>query len=50
MNPNAKVVQQWNQFFVISCLIAIFIDPLFFLLSAVEQMLGKAGSGTDGLG
>jgi len=50
MNPNAKVVQQWNQFFVISCLISIFIDPLFFLLSSVEQMLGKAGSGTDGLG
>jgi len=39
MNPNAKVVQQWNQFFVISCLIAIFIDPLFFFLSSVEQVI-----------
>ncbi|KAG2661908.1 probable cyclic nucleotide-gated ion channel 20, chloroplastic [Panicum virgatum] len=37
MNPHAKVVQQWNQFFVISCLIAIFIDPLFFFLLSVEQ-------------
>ena len=39
MNPNAKVVQQWNQFFVISCLIAIFIDPLFFFLLSVEQVI-----------
>nr|CAB3447976.1 unnamed protein product [Digitaria exilis] len=37
MNPHAKVVQQWNQFFVISCLIAIFIDPLFFFLLSVQQ-------------
>ncbi|CAN6245922.1 unnamed protein product [Urochloa humidicola] len=37
MNPHAKAVQQWNQFFVISCLIAIFIDPLFFFLLSVEQ-------------
>jgi len=39
MNPHAKVVQQWNQFFVISCLIAIFIDPLFFFLLSVEQVI-----------
>ncbi|XP_062158144.1 probable cyclic nucleotide-gated ion channel 20, chloroplastic [Alnus glutinosa] len=32
MNPHAKVVQQWNKFFVISCLVAIFVDPLFFFL------------------
>ncbi|KAJ9542617.1 hypothetical protein OSB04_029123 [Centaurea solstitialis] len=32
MNPHAKIVQQWNQFIVISCLLAIFIDPLFFYL------------------
>ncbi|KAL5545151.1 hypothetical protein UlMin_008935 [Ulmus minor] len=37
MNPHAKVVQQWNQFFVISCLVAIFIDPLFFFLLSVEK-------------
>lgn len=38
MNPHAKVVQQWNQFFVISCLVAIFIDPLFFFLLSVEKV------------
>ncbi|KAG9459812.1 hypothetical protein H6P81_004320 [Aristolochia fimbriata] len=37
MNPHAKAVQQWNKFFVISCLIAIFIDPLFFFLLSVEE-------------
>ncbi|KAG2664834.1 hypothetical protein I3760_16G101800 [Carya illinoinensis] len=38
MNPHAKVVQQWNKFFVISCLVAIFVDPLFFfLLSTIED-------------
>ncbi|KAL5721721.1 hypothetical protein ACHQM5_005329 [Ranunculus cassubicifolius] len=37
MNPHAKVVQRWNKFFVISCLLAIFIDPLFFFLLSVKQ-------------
>lgn len=39
MNPHAKVVQQWNQFFVISCLVAIFVDPLFFFLLSVQEVL-----------
>ncbi|EOY19697.1 Cyclic nucleotide-binding transporter 1 isoform 8 [Theobroma cacao] len=37
MNPHATVVQQWNQFFVISCLMAVFIDPLFFFLLSVQK-------------
>ncbi|XP_034917296.1 probable cyclic nucleotide-gated ion channel 20, chloroplastic [Populus alba] len=37
MNPHAKVVQNWNKFFVISCLVAIFVDPLFFILLSVKQ-------------
>ncbi|XP_022736402.1 probable cyclic nucleotide-gated ion channel 20, chloroplastic isoform X1 [Durio zibethinus] len=37
MNPHAKVVQQWNKFFVISCLLAVFIDPLFFFLLSVQE-------------
>ncbi|XP_024442249.2 probable cyclic nucleotide-gated ion channel 20, chloroplastic isoform X2 [Populus trichocarpa] len=37
MNPHAKVVQKWNKFFVISCLVAIFVDPLFFILLSVKQ-------------
>ncbi|KAJ6868354.1 hypothetical protein NC651_033428 [Populus alba x Populus x berolinensis] len=37
MNPHAKAVQKWNKFFVISCLVAIFVDPLFFILLSVKQ-------------
>nr|XP_009761447.1 PREDICTED: probable cyclic nucleotide-gated ion channel 20, chloroplastic isoform X2 [Nicotiana sylvestris] len=37
MNPHAKIVQKWNKFFVISCLFAVFIDPLFFFLLYVQQ-------------
>ncbi|XP_027167460.1 probable cyclic nucleotide-gated ion channel 20, chloroplastic isoform X1 [Coffea eugenioides] len=37
MNPHAKVVQQWNQFFFLSCLFAVFLDPLFFFLLYVNQ-------------
>lgn len=37
MNPHAKVVQQWNKFLAIFCLVAIFVDPLFFFLLYVEK-------------
>ncbi|KDP45796.1 hypothetical protein JCGZ_17403 [Jatropha curcas] len=37
MNPHTRVVQQWNKFFVISCLLAIFIDPLYFFLLSVQK-------------
>lgn len=37
MNPHARFVQRWNKFFVISCLVAIFVDPLFFFLLSVEK-------------
>ncbi|XP_065880767.1 probable cyclic nucleotide-gated ion channel 20, chloroplastic [Euphorbia lathyris] len=37
MNPHTRVVQLWNKFFVISCLVAIFVDPLFFFLLSVQQ-------------
>ncbi|PIN05892.1 Cyclic nucleotide-gated cation channel CNGA1-3 [Handroanthus impetiginosus] len=37
MNPHAKVIQHWNKFFVISCLFALFLDPLFFFSISVQQ-------------
>ncbi|XP_055960803.1 probable cyclic nucleotide-gated ion channel 20, chloroplastic isoform X2 [Mercurialis annua] len=37
MNPHSKDIQRWNKFFVISCLVAIFVDPLFFFLLSVQQ-------------
>lgn len=37
MNPHAKVVQHWNKFFTICCLVAIFVDPLFFFLLGAQN-------------
>ncbi|KAG5233817.1 cyclic nucleotide-gated ion channel family protein [Salix suchowensis] len=37
VNPHNEVVQKWNKLFFISCLVAIFIDPLFFFLLWVQQ-------------
>lgn len=36
MNPHTKRVQQWNKFFLISCLLAVFVDPLFFFILSVN--------------
>ncbi|KAK2965629.1 hypothetical protein RJ640_001816 [Escallonia rubra] len=48
MNPHAKVVQQWNKFFVISCLVAVFLDPLFFfVLSVLQERKIEASSSTE---
>ncbi|XP_010549021.1 PREDICTED: probable cyclic nucleotide-gated ion channel 20, chloroplastic [Tarenaya hassleriana] len=37
MNPHARIVQRWTKFFAVSCLLAIFVDPLFFFLLLVQQ-------------
>ncbi|KAL9324370.1 hypothetical protein ACSQ67_009227 [Phaseolus vulgaris] len=37
MNPHAKVVQKWNKFLAIFCLISIFVDLLFFFCLYVEK-------------
>ncbi|KAH1234034.1 putative cyclic nucleotide-gated ion channel 20, chloroplastic [Glycine max] len=37
MNPHNRLVQQWNKFFAICCLVAIFVDPLFFFLLSVQK-------------
>ncbi|XVF09361.1 hypothetical protein REPUB_Repub07fG0086000 [Reevesia pubescens] len=37
MNPHSQVVRQWNKFFVISCLMSVLIDPLFFFLLSVQK-------------
>jgi hypothetical protein len=38
MNPHNKLVQQWNKFFAICCLVAIFVDPLFLFLLSVNKV------------
>ncbi|KAI5083177.1 hypothetical protein GOP47_0002920 [Adiantum capillus-veneris] len=37
MNPHTKRVQQWNKFFLLSCLLAVFVDPLFFFILSVNR-------------
>ncbi|XP_027357339.1 probable cyclic nucleotide-gated ion channel 20, chloroplastic [Abrus precatorius] len=37
MNPHTKFVQQWNKILAICCLVAIFLDPLFFFVLYVQQ-------------
>lgn len=45
VNPDAKIVRGWNKFFVISCMVAVFVDPLFFfLLSAREVCFSSFGT------
>ncbi|KAH9724712.1 putative cyclic nucleotide-gated ion channel 20 [Citrus sinensis] len=46
MNPHTRIVQQWKQFFVITCLVAIFVDPLFFFLLSVQQIGLSSYAGT----
>eukprot|EP00250_Pteridium_aquilinum_P014076 c21762_g6_i2 orf=1-768(-) len=36
-DPNSKFVQQWNKVFLVSCLVALFLDPLFFFLPAISM-------------
>ncbi len=43
LDPRSNFCQQWNKFFVITCLVAIFVDPLFYYLPVVY---GSRGNGT----
>eukprot|EP00250_Pteridium_aquilinum_P005460 c15547_g1_i1 orf=494-2638(-) len=36
LDPNSKFVQQWNKIFLVSCVVALFLDPLFFFLPALN--------------
>ncbi|KAL8458361.1 hypothetical protein ACS0TY_036032 [Phlomoides rotata] len=41
VNPHAKVVQNWNKFFIISCSFAVLLNPFFFFLLYVQELLEK---------
>jgi cyclic nucleotide gated channel len=45
LDPRSKFCQQWNKFFVITCLVAIFVDPLFYYLPVVSGSKGNATTG-----
>ncbi|XP_076957978.1 cyclic nucleotide-gated ion channel 18-like [Bidens hawaiensis] len=35
LDPNGEVVTRWNHFFLVVCLVSLFIDPLYFYLPYV---------------
>ncbi|KAI5078325.1 hypothetical protein GOP47_0005996 [Adiantum capillus-veneris] len=37
LDPNSQFVQQWNKIFLLSCLLALILDPLFFFLPAISD-------------
>ncbi|XP_061347453.1 cyclic nucleotide-gated ion channel 17 [Gastrolobium bilobum] len=41
LDPGSEIVLKWNRVFIISCLVALFLDPLYFYLPSVR---GNAGS------
>jgi len=45
IDPRSKLFQQWYKVFAISCLVAIFVDPLFYYLPVVDGYQ-SAGGGT----
>ncbi|KAL5548970.1 hypothetical protein UlMin_004201 [Ulmus minor] len=36
LDPGSEIVLQWNRVFIFSCLVALFVDPLYFYLPMVE--------------
>ncbi|KAG8384806.1 hypothetical protein BUALT_Bualt04G0156700 [Buddleja alternifolia] len=36
LDPNSDIVNRWNHIFLITCLISLFIDPLYFYLPFVD--------------
>jgi cyclic nucleotide gated channel len=46
LDPRSPFCQQWNKFFVLSCLVAIFVDPLFYYLPVVDTSQAVGGVGT----
>lgn len=37
LDPGSEIVLKWNHIFLISCLVALFIDPLYFYLPSVDN-------------
>ncbi|XP_057460001.1 cyclic nucleotide-gated ion channel 17-like isoform X2 [Actinidia eriantha] len=35
LDPGSEIVLQWNRVFIVSCLVALFVDPLYFYLPSL---------------
>lgn len=44
LDPGSGLVLQWNRIFLFSCLVALFVDPLFFYLPSMAVNGSGAGS------
>ncbi|GKE98391.1 cyclic nucleotide-gated ion channel 1, partial [Tanacetum coccineum] len=38
LNPRGKFLQKWNKIFVLSCVIVVSVDPLFFYIPIVKDV------------
>jgi len=36
LDPGSQIVLKWNRLFIVSCLLALFVDPLYFYLPIVQ--------------
>lgn len=44
LDPRAPSVSRWNKCFLLSCLLSLFVDPLFFYLPSVKDDACMQGS------
>lgn len=35
LDPGSEIVLKWNKVFIVSCLVALFVDPLYFYLPSI---------------
>ncbi|XWS16910.1 hypothetical protein CRYUN_Cryun33cG0022200 [Craigia yunnanensis] len=47
LDPGSEIVLQWNWVFIVSCLVALFIDPFYFYLPAVGGDITSSCVKTD---
>jgi len=47
LDPGSEIVLKWNRVFIVSCLVALFVDPLYFYLPSVTESTGSSCIRTD---
>ncbi|KAI4316200.1 hypothetical protein L6164_024203 [Bauhinia variegata] len=47
LDPGSDIYLQWNRVFLFSCILALFVDPLFFYLPSVANSGGSSCMATD---
>ncbi|KHN31833.1 Putative cyclic nucleotide-gated ion channel 17, partial [Glycine soja] len=47
LDPGSDIVLKWNRVFIVSCLVALFVDPLYFYLPSVIENTGSTCVRTD---